>query len=82
MAYFLKKILLATTNSRHQYLDWLTITLVILWIFFLLFIGRQIQPAEQLTLIQAYSKNLGILVVDKVACFFQLSAYGLIQQIN
>lgn len=50
-----------------------------LWIFFLLFIGKQIQPAEQLTLIQAYSKNLGILAVDKVACFFQLSAYGLIQ---
>lgn len=71
-------IAVALTKKR-KFLDRLTIFLVVVWIGFLLFIGKHIQPAEHLALIQAYSKNLGILLLDKVSCVIWENAHSLIQ---
>jgi hypothetical protein len=79
VANFSNRILPTTANSKRKYLDRVTIALVLIWICFLLFVGKQIQPAEHLVFIQAYSKNLGILLLDKVACFIQLNISSFIQ---
>ncbi len=79
MAKFSNRILPTKTSNKRNYLDRLTIPLVLMWICFLLFVGKQIQPAEHMVFLQAYSKNLGILLLDKVACFIQINVYGFIQ---
>lgn len=70
-------IVVALTQKR-RFLDRLTIFLVLLWIGFLLFIGKHIQPAEHLALFQAYSKNLGILLLDKTSCVLWENTQGLL----
>lgn len=53
-------------SSKGSYIDGLIVILVVLWICFLLSTADNVQPVEQVALVQAYVKNLGLLLKDKV----------------
>lgn len=63
------KILCTKAGNKGIYIDGLIVMLVLLWICFLLFTADNVQPVEQVALIQAYVKNLGLLLKDKVHFF-------------
>lgn len=61
-----KVLLTKSGSSKGNYIDGLIVMLVALWICFLLSTAGHVQPSEQVALIQAYVKNLGLLLKDKV----------------
>lgn len=70
------KILRTTSgSSKGSHIDGLIVMLVLLWICFLLFTADKVQPVEQVALIQAYIKNLGLLLQDKVYFFVWINTH-------
>ncbi len=63
------------TIGKGNYLDAVIVILVLLWICFLLFTAEKVQAIEPLAFAQAYIKNLGVLLQDKVAFFVWINTH-------
>ncbi len=64
----------AIHNKKSIINSLIIVMLVVLWICFLLSTSVQSSSAEYSSLLQAYMKNLGILLKDKVCFFIGISA--------
>lgn len=61
------------TSRKHAITNTLVISLALLWVCFLLMMQEQTQMTEPMRLIQAYIKNISILVMDKVYFFIPVN---------